>query len=1334
MAFSHLATRGLGPLHRAVKTTRILGRYPDDSASIGRPRKPSAVLAFSALPLGNVEQAPDTMGLVAMLTPYLLVIVSTTPIAQTQHKVGRPKDVPAHGALSGCLAWFPSVRLKGTDDTPSDSASKVKLVYCWLNVLTILDVSEIEPSDPTNRDRPPNLSFRARSRWKAGESIVAVQWLGRSVLAVLTITQQLLILEDNSLEVTEAVDLMNKQIFHHDFFSNHLQPIVDQLDEDDTSMHGVVADAFFTSFRVYKGRIFLLGLNDLFVGTLCNWSQRLTALTEAGNFVGAIRLATLYYHGEVDRLTISLPDNDRHRHRVVQEKLLEVMASSMEHTLGRGKKPVSESANIAQLQELSDACIAACVDMDACDFLFDDIYERYEQNASESIFLETLEPYILEGRLTSAPPLVVKSLVEHYMTRNSEGQLEEMICRMDTATMDIDQITTLCKQYNLYDALIYVWNQALGDYITPLVELLSFLVPPPSDAIKSDDYDSIESSRVLNVVKIFPYLSYTLTGRVYPTGADRVEEDATRAKAELYSFLFAGKTVTWPRAGGKPILTHWEEGWEPSFPYLHLLLSHDAASFLSALNEAFEDNFLNGASDNVNGGGQSSDAADDQLSDHKINRQYIISILLEVMDSDEFNQEQTIYLDMFIARNLPKFPQFILLSGTSLHRVLVGLCNYPSEAVAEDCQLSVEYLLSMYRPSDLETLIPLFEGAGFYRVLKFVYKAENQYGKLLEVYFKDVENQEEVFDCMKEILRPKASVKSRQLREVQDVIKNYASRLLLLDTRRTAEVIDRYTDELHEYFLAVLESNPQAQYVYLRTILETTEKGAPENGRASTTPYSTYIGQYIPLMCKYDPSHVVDYISSLQAKDLRLEQILPAIESEGVVDAAVVLMARGGHVRRGLNRLLKHLDTLEAALLGLLSASAEIPSSPDEEQAAADILAAIHKYVTVGIWLCQGPQTATDVSDSSAKQMQRLSLSEEGELSSEELLWLDLLDTIVRIVKNSTYLLHPLAATEFSPTHSPAVPHSNDVDSTIITTLRALVQQAFTALLTSTTSTKRPSAPERPGFATIPTSSRSSSSRPTTTSRSKLSFLRILRAFLTRATLTSPSLSDLRTVLSSIFYAYAYEESLLSLSLKLLEKDLFVRVADAAERRRRGWRPRSQMCEGCGRRVWGPGAGAGIWDAWRVREVDGRHSKRVRRVGEGDVVKDGLDDKKDKGKSVATDDDAEGRGLHRSNAILRRGGEGRVDPQLEQAEASHRPQQPQEREEEEQEQLGPLVIFACQHVFHKRCLERLSVASKEEEDDDEQRRGRHDMPLDETSSVAAASGWSPRRLRCVVCR
>jgi len=184
MAFSHLATRGLGALVRIVKTARILGRYSFDLLASGRPRKPSSVLAFAPLLLGSSVQATDSMGLVAILTPYLLVVISTTPVAQTQHKASRPKEVAHDKALSGCVAWFPSMKLKESSVNPDvpPKSSKTKLAYSWSNVLTILELSTAEPGPSEDPNRPPVLQFRAKSRWECDEAIVAVQWISRQVV------------------------------------------------------------------------------------------------------------------------------------------------------------------------------------------------------------------------------------------------------------------------------------------------------------------------------------------------------------------------------------------------------------------------------------------------------------------------------------------------------------------------------------------------------------------------------------------------------------------------------------------------------------------------------------------------------------------------------------------------------------------------------------------------------------------------------------------------------------------------------------------------------------------------------------------------------------------------------------------------------------------------------------------------------------------------------------------------------------------------------------------------------------------------------------------------
>ncbi|KAL1848637.1 Vacuolar protein sorting-associated protein 8 [Paecilomyces lecythidis] len=1219
MAFSHLATRGMGAVGRTVKTTRILGRYPEKPLPGSRPRKPSSVLAFSPLPLGNVEQATDSLGLVAMLTPYLLVVVSTTPVAQTQHKAPRPREVASHGAMTAALAWFPAIKLKGKDSQTSNT----KLVYCWSNVLTVLEVSEVEPEDPGDKDRPPVLEFKPRSRWRADEAIVAVQWLSRSVLAVLTITQQLLILEDTTLRVTDSFDLLQKHIYHADLFSAQLHSLVEQYNEEDPSMHGVVADAFYMSFRAYKGRLFLLGFNEVSVGSLSNWADRLLALMEAGDFIGAIRLATAYYRGDTEKLTVGLPEEDELRHAVVRERLMEMISASLKYAFGRNREANTERLEKPQLEDLAEASLAACVCIEDEDFLWEEVYNWYEENDSTGIFLDVLESYTVDGDIRSLPPTAVKALINHYATNHTSTRLEEIICLLDTTTMDIDQVTSLCKQYNLYDAFIYVWNRTLGDYIGPLEELIGFIRRLQQPLINGSAGN--EENYYNNAAKVFPYLSFVLTGRIYPTGEEMDEPESTKAKTALYGFLFSGhRSIPVSQA-------------HDGFANLRAILGFDTPSFMSMLNEAFEDSFLNEAADHSS---PSEEPETNPFLGVSVNRQYIISILLEVMSPSEFSTTDTIYLDMFIARNLPKYPQYILLSGTTLHQVLVRLCQFPSEEMAEDCELSVEYLLSMYHPPDIQSLIPLFKEARFYRILKSTYRSEKQFPEWILTYLEDESEQESVFACIQDCLRPGSGLGKKQRRDVLEVIKNHAGQLADINVTKAAQTIQDYASHLHENFLQALDEDTYRQFIYLSSLLEPKKKATPDSA-SSKDLENWMIERYVQLMCKYNPSHVADFVDSLRTGELRLEEVLPFMEDSGVVDAAVMLLARQGQVRVAMDRLIAHLRTLESALVSLLQNAGESPDMDSTTEAINGLLESFEKYTQVGTWLCQNQTRTAKKTRALGKNGKRGVDILQQPLSFEENLWLDLIETVVRIARNVSSLLNASdtdADTTKSVWSSPSGADGEE-SGQLTTSFRKLVQQVFTALLTSTARTGGASS----------------------TDRTDMSFLRILRSFLTRAASWSPSLTELRSVLASIFAAYAYEEALLSLANGMLDKDLFVHVDEVTKLRQRGWRPRGQVCEICRRRIWGPGAGSHVWRAWEKKQEEQRQRRELKRV------ESSIDHATSRGKGKAAAEPSgtfdlerhEDGGIDETSGSS--GGQGVSLP-------------------------GPVVVFACRHLYHRQCL------------------------------------------------
>lgn len=1202
MAFSHLASRGTGAIGRTVKTTRILGRYPELIVRrTDKPIKKSSVLAFSPLPLGNVEQSTDGLGLVAMLTPYLLVIVSTTPIAQTQYKFPRPREVAAHSAMTAALAWFPAIKLKGS----KEEVSKNKLVYAWSNVLSILDVAEVPKEPDAPEDKPVELQFLVRSQYKAKEAIVGVQWLSRSVLAVLTITQQLLIIEDAAMNVTDAFDLLPKNIYHADLYSHQLQAVIEHHDEEeDTSMHGVVADGYYMSFRCYKGRLFLLGFNDIWWGSLTNWADRLLAMMETGDFIGAIRLATNYFSGIGEKVTIGLPEDDGLRSSLVRDKLLEMMSASLRYAFGKNEQAMRASLDRQQLSELAVACIGACLKMDDQNFLFEEVFDWYDENQYGDIFVDAIEPHILDRQIVALPPAAIKTLINHLSRTHTPSQLEEIICLLDATTMDVDQVTGLCKQYGLYDAYIYVWNVALFDYASPLLELLKMLSDKPTTNGNSVPSRSTRQASQ----KMFPYLSFVLTSRIYPLGENMDEERALMAKTQIYELLFYGK-------GDQ----------RDPFSTLRKILEFDAPAFMGAMNEAFEDPFLNNSQDDTIDGNVGKDSA---AKGSIFNRLIIVRILLDVM-STGFDAEDRIYLDMFIARNLPKYPQYMLLKGSIMEQIFARLCQCEDVDIQDDAQLSLEYLMTAYKPANMTSFIPMLWRARFYRILKNVYRQEGDWTELLKVYFVDAEYQTQVFSVILECLRKASELDHGQRQDFATEVKAHADDLARIDACRTARVVDTVMPAEHAYFIEALESDSSAQFLYLQTLIE------PQNdANRSSNITNTMLEQYVRLMCQYDPGHVVEYINTIKEGDLELDKVVPALETSGNIDAAVILLARQGQVQSAMERLIRHLAAIEAALSGVLESAADSPDEVATNEAIEDLLESVDKYAKVGIWLCEsqtkeGPRIRTP-----SKSPRRSSVKQP--LSFEENLWLEFIVAVVSI------------AQKVGP--GPAMNESeNTTEETdeLSNALRQTIQRVFTTLLNTTTT-------------------RNSVSQ---TSSDSLRFPRILRAFLSRASEISPSLSHLRHVMSSIFSAYAYEQSLLTLSNAMLDKDLFVQVDEITKLRVQGWRPRGQVCGICRQRVWGPGTGFGIWEAWEKKEKrKEKRAKELKRASTSELF--------------AEEESIYSRGKGKAAAIPTPGN----DEDDDQDTARKPPIQPD---------LGPVIVFSCRHLFHRRCLDQ-SLEPEEE--------------------------------------
>jgi hypothetical protein len=185
-----------------------------------------------------------------------------------------------------------------------------------------------------------------------------------------------------------------------------------------------------------------------------------------------------------------------------------------------------------------------------------------------------------------------------------------------------------------------------------------------------------------------------------------------------------------------------------------------------------------------------------------------------------------------------------------------------------------------------------------------------------------------------------------------------------------------------------------------------------------------------------------------------------------------------------------------------------------EDETAENLVSDVKRYVLMGIDLCER----------FSKEMKMKSISRKGKvvttLNDAEQMWLNLLETAVVFSREVASTVSEVAA-------------NTDDDGPVI--LKSSIRCVSLYRISS------------PVFFLLHRRHQSPHRRAST----QISFLEILPVFLQN--LSSSPLTDLRSVLSSIFDAYRYEKQLIKVTSRLVDADLFQEIVTAKKERECGW-------------------------------------------------------------------------------------------------------------------------------------------------------------------------------------
>ncbi|TPX75877.1 hypothetical protein CcCBS67573_g02861 [Chytriomyces confervae] len=754
----------------------IYGIQPLPATATTTPESSTGLNPFKASKSG--PHASDAARILAVVTRFRLTLMRLRPAPaivwklqiakegsnETEEVVTEETSLRRRADSAGgsaavtcaCLAWLPAIVSAG--EKTATGASRVSdplLAATFGSVLMIFRLAETvakNDTDTTSSSMSDEYNVTQQLRWNANEPIVAVHWLNTHRLVMLTNQENVVIFDTVAMCELERASIRQSLIIFHDVFSKGLKD------------YGITPEmAYFHNLRVYKGRLFILGVESLSVASLMNWKDRLTNMVKLGDYKTAIAVATEFYTGTSLKAVSGLPTDPVQRERAVSLFLSQILATYVSMSMSTTEFADSHHQDLAFVRDLAETSFSTCLLLGDENLLFGDIFEYFCEAGVSGVFLEVLEGYILNEGLMSPMnrPIVIQELTIYFSSQKWFTRLEQLILHLDPQAMDIHEIVRLCKMHNMFSALVYVYNHSLKDYVAPLIHLLRCCADEPRGEINKE---SGSAEYILYV-----YLAYIFTGKSFPMGT-LSRKDALLAKSNLYNFLFSTSFMRWPpqslsdvsqedMTATSSITPNTSEsslitlGHEP-YPYLRILLQQDSQECLRMLWVALSDPCLEGeirlvgadaleTGAGLGGRDASGRRRTVRFADMygELNRQFIVDSLwmlvhceaIEVPplgapteaensitpSSGRLNETDVLRVYMFVAKAVSQYgepsstsisnsnnrksdiaePSSVTLSLQTMKELFQALLENTHESTCEDRQIALVALLKVYNPA-----------------------------------------------------------------------------------------------------------------------------------------------------------------------------------------------------------------------------------------------------------------------------------------------------------------------------------------------------------------------------------------------------------------------------------------------------------------------------------------------------------------------------------------------------------------------------------------------------------------------------------------------------------
>jgi hypothetical protein len=864
------------------------------------------------------------------------------------------------------------------------------LARAWGCKMQFLRASFPSMENGVGQDSFPWPAFGLQDEFDSPAPIVALEWLGERSLAYLTINNEFNVVDTVMMTMLERLNFSGLKLVYAEFSLSRSAPKDFENEASGKPNNGRLCTTFQNTLRSSDNRLLLLCQEEVRSISILGAKRRISALEEDGEWLEALALALDHYENTVksqeDRQRVQ-GKKDMTKHPEFysvtrtedEEWIAKLLVRYFNLAVDNAPETDRDSAFASQgsnglprldlaqshFQMLAGVCVEFCVVVRRLDLLFGPIFRRFLSVGRTSVFLDVLEPYVLNDKLNYIAPEAMSHFVEHCKATNGIAVVERCLLHMDVTIMDFDSIIALLRRNEMFSALFHVFTHGLEDFVRPLEILMErlFDVADEGFATKKRRADGVPQSPFeVYGYKAIVYLQHCFRGKSFPQDIDLQPEEKLRTiRPQLLRLLQRERHIPSAADSNSEVVGHRAL----IYPYTQLLLLVDARAVLDLISLALdapdsefaygdsgfesiggwevevgaEISSARGSRDEVNDTGKSSTGPD---------RQQIISMLSSIILPDEKEKKShelagldksktavNAFLD-FMARYLTR--GVVRTNKTVTYLIISRIADrFRSSLSPDDRQIAqgeiIELLTALPRNAyDPDHALCMIEDAGIHRAALLLHqqgtaawheggdgeeRRSRHFRSAIDCYLDDHDPafRTEVFEYAKNECSGVNTADDSDAKKLKDALLSKLSDLVNLDSVFSAQLVaELYIEQLDAVVSFLGSGDGVSQFLLLHAIISgDLAKVDVVSGSVLSANLSMVHHQvYLALMAKLHPDMVYDYLSTHD--NYRPEECLELCRQYDIADASAYLLERMGNVSSALQLI---LQTFESRMMGL---------------------------------------------------------------------------------------------------------------------------------------------------------------------------------------------------------------------------------------------------------------------------------------------------------------------------------------------------------------------------------------------------------------------------------